>query len=170
MNHCRNLIMKLPLCALVICCLSCSGEGTEVDLGQVTGVVTMDGQPLADVVVVFMPDKGNPSSGITDSSGNYELAYLGDSKGALVGQHKVSITTKAPSDSASAGGDDTDYSKMENADTLNVELAGADELDKSVTKSKKSKESIPAKYNTKTELKGDVVSGDNTINFDLKSK
>ncbi|MCH9653478.1 MAG: carboxypeptidase regulatory-like domain-containing protein [Planctomycetes bacterium] len=169
MNGKRSFTLKFLLVTLTGCCIGCSG-GSDIDLGQVKGVVSMDGQPLPDVVVVFKPEKGNPSSGVTDANGNYELVYIGKSKGAIIGSHKVSVTTKDTTSAASTTDGDADLSKVDLTDTQNVELKPADENDKSRPKSKKSKEKIPAKYNTKTELKGDVVAGENVINFDLKSK
>lgn len=73
----------------------CGGGGgsDQPDLGTVTGVVTMDGQPLANVVVTFSPENGRPSVARTDESGNYELGYLAETRGAVIGKHTVSITT-----------------------------------------------------------------------------
>jgi len=61
--------------------------------GTVSGKVTLDGQPLAGATVTFYPEGGRPSVGITDESGNYELAYTADKSGAAVGKHTVRITT-----------------------------------------------------------------------------
>lgn len=119
--------------------VGCGGSGAsdQPDLGQVTGVVKMDGQPLANVTVSFNPAQGRPSSAKTDSAGNYELGYIGDVKGAVIGTHTVSIST--PQDAPTPPG-------------------------------KTYKDPVPAKYNTKTTLKGEVKAGDNTIDFDLESK
>lgn len=75
--------------------VGCGGGGgsDQPDLGTVTGVVTMDGAPLANVTVTFNPEEGRPSNGRTDEAGKYELGYLRDTKGAVIGTHKVSIST-----------------------------------------------------------------------------
>lgn len=72
----------------------CGGETApdRPDLGDVSGVVTLDGQPLPDVIVTFNPEKGRPSMGRTDAEGKYVLHYL-DEDGAVLGTHTVSITT-----------------------------------------------------------------------------
>ena len=62
-------------------------------LGKVSGVVTLDGQPLADAIVTFAPPTGRPSQGITGSDGRYTLAYTADEQGAMVGDHVVRIST-----------------------------------------------------------------------------
>lgn len=69
------------------------GGSDQPDLGTVTGVVTMDGKPLANVTVVFTPTAGRPSNAKTDAAGNYELGYLRDTRGAVIGSHQVSIST-----------------------------------------------------------------------------
>ncbi len=53
----------------------------------------MDGAPLSGVEVSFAPAEGRASQGITDSEGKYELIYIGKTKGAKLGSHKVYITT-----------------------------------------------------------------------------
>lgn len=63
------------------------------DLGTVTGTVTMDGEPLPNASVEFISASGQVASGTTDASGKYELAYVGGSKGAEIGENTVRITT-----------------------------------------------------------------------------
>lgn len=59
----------------------------------------MDGAPLAGALVSFAPDEGRASQGVTDSEGKYELIYIGRTKGAKLGSHKVHITTFMEDDS-----------------------------------------------------------------------
>ncbi|MGE0757576.1 MAG: carboxypeptidase-like regulatory domain-containing protein [Pirellulaceae bacterium] len=120
--------------------VSLIGCGGPENVGQVSGKVTMDGQPLADAVVQFEPLAGNaPSSGITDASGEYTLRYTREHLGAEVGEHRVRITTFR-------GGDP-------DADPPRPPV----------------KEKVPAKYNGQTELRADVKSGANTFDFELQS-
>lgn len=79
-----------------LCCLllaGCGGSGPE--LGKVKGTVTLGGQPLEEAEVTFQPTaKGTaPSAGTTDADGRYELMYTFDTKGAVPGEHIVTITT-----------------------------------------------------------------------------
>lgn len=93
---------------VVACCLSlagvlsllgCGGAGGDVpDLGQVTGVVTLDGQPLPNAQVEFAPASGRPSSGQTGPDGRYSLQYTAEHPGAVVGAHTVRISTGGYSD------------------------------------------------------------------------
>lgn len=53
----------------------------------------MDGWPVVNAAINFVPDNGPPSAAITDEGGNYEMRFKTGSKGAVVGLHRVIITT-----------------------------------------------------------------------------
>ena len=83
---CFLLLFSLPF---VIGC----GKGSHA---PVSGIVTVNGTPTANVRVVFAPmatkdstDSGPPSVGVTDETGRYELETRDGSSGAVVGTHKV---------------------------------------------------------------------------------
>lgn len=68
----------------------------------VSGLVTLDGQPLAGATINFQPitDKATASQagigsyGKTDEQGRYTLRLIDpDQPGALVGKHTVTVTT-----------------------------------------------------------------------------
>ncbi len=158
----EKIALKLPLMALMICCFGCSGGGTDIDLGTVTGVVTMDGKPLANAIVVFAPEKGNPSTDQTDTNGNYEPTYNKNAKGAVLGKHKVSITMGEPP--AAEVDPDADISQAAAETGIGFE----EEANPNGKAAKK--DPIPAKYNTQTELTADVKAGANTFDFKLDSK
>ena len=114
----------------------------ELGLVPVEGVVTLDGQPLADARVIFRPfEGGRPSSGVTDADGNFKLVYSEDQTGALPGKHHVSVSTLVEADPDSS-----------------------DPLVKTGQK-----ERVPAKYNSKTTLEADLDAGNESLTFDLKS-
>lgn len=85
-------ILSLATVALVATA-GCSGSDTP-QLGTVSGVVTLDGAPHPNARVTFSPTQGRPSEGVTDATGKYELSYLPGVKGAVPGDHVVSITTQ----------------------------------------------------------------------------
>ena len=112
---------------LAISFLPLLGCGGSSDVGRVEGVITLDGQPVADASVEFAPEgEGRPSTGMTDSNGHYELAYTATEMGAKVGKHSVVITTAGMKPDAS--GNLTEVP-----------------------------ETIPEKYNTKSELTVEVT-------------
>ena len=91
--HTAPRFFVLSLAALSLLAASCSGPDLP-DLGKVSGVVTLEGEPYPNAYVVFSPTKGRPSEAVTDSTGRYELIYMPRVKGAQVGDHTVSITTQ----------------------------------------------------------------------------
>jgi hypothetical protein len=127
-------------------------------MGEVTGQVTMDGKPLPNAMVIFVPKEGGATAtGVTDANGNYKLISL-DRTGALIGSHTVSITTvkKAEEAPPEVSSDSAEYAKQA--------MARASDYNDAVVR-----EPIPARYNSKSELVKGVEKGSNVINFELKS-
>jgi len=122
----------------------CSSKpADQPPLGRVRGKITMNGQPLPGVDIVFVPEKGRPSEATTDQSGRYDLSYIGRTKGAKVGPHKVLIRpTEASQDEVLGDG----------------------------SKPAAPRPVVPAKYHKRSELTADVKPGTNTIDFALESK
>lgn len=82
---CRCLGIAIPL--LMLGC----GGGDQPELGTVFGMVTLGGQPLANVEITFAPKVGRPSYGESGADGMYELVYIRDVKGAKIGQHTITV-------------------------------------------------------------------------------
>lgn len=108
MNHFFSLPIrlyhKLPATLLIACAtaLSMPGCGTSdgINYAYVTGEVRLDGEVLSDANVLFIPQRtgdsanvGQPSMGKTDANGRYSLTTPKQVSGAVVGLHKVSIST-----------------------------------------------------------------------------
>jgi hypothetical protein len=76
------------------------GGGADLPLGQVEGTILLDGAPLPNAIVEFQPagstGAGRPSVGETGPDGKYKLRFAKNQWGAVVGQHKVRITTFSP--------------------------------------------------------------------------
>ena len=80
-----------------------SGCGGGIDEGPpgraiVSGIVTLDGQPLPSADVVFEPEDGAIAMGRTDEKGDYYLQYSADEPegGLPTGRYTVRITTSSP--------------------------------------------------------------------------
>lgn len=132
------LLRSAMSAAAAIMLTGCGGG----NVAEVTGTVTLDGQPLPNAVVEFSPateGQGTPSYGRTDASGTFTLQYTSDQPGAEVGEYRVSITTQT------SGDPDAEPPIPEQP------------------------ELVPAKYNWETELRETVVAGVNTFTFDLDS-
>ena len=95
---------KLPcrwavLAILVMAC-GCSGRPSPV---PISGVVTLDGQPVANAGVLFCPIAEGPvASGATDAKGNFKMATLNKS-GVLPGKYGVAIIKKEFAGNGGAG-------------------------------------------------------------------
>ena len=133
---------------LVLVTLVVAGCGNRARITPVSGVVTLDGKPLANAHVAFQPEAksgiqtgGAGSYGMTDSNGAYSLRMTDtDEAGAVVSKHRVAINYVTQSD-------DSDPAK------------------------RPPPKKLPTKYNENSELTFDVVAGKaNQANFDLKSK
>jgi hypothetical protein len=83
----------LVLVAILVFLVAGCGRGDRPELAPVEGAITLDGDPLAGATVVFTPVQGKKSRAITDEKGHYELIYLRDIKGAIPGEHTVTINT-----------------------------------------------------------------------------
>ncbi len=108
----------------------------------VSGTITLDGEPLPDAKVSFMPDDefGVATMGVTDTGGVYTLRQTADQDGAPPGSYTVRITTYRE------GKPDSD-----------PPIPGVSET-------------VPPQYNLRTTLSAEVGAGENILDFPLKSK
>jgi hypothetical protein len=135
---------------LIGAAIGCGG-GDGFKIAPVTGQVTLGGRPLAGAFVQFQPmaggdtvNSGPPSVGVTDADGRYALDVAHDRrKGAMVGQHRVRISTYREENLAK----DSDDTKVAQ------------------------RELVPVKYNAKTTLVFQVPEGGTTsADFALDAK
>ncbi|MEO8497827.1 MAG: hypothetical protein ABI614_22400 [Planctomycetota bacterium] len=88
----RSQVLGYAATALVSCILAGCGGSNNPATAKVSGVVTYKGAPVGDAVVTFMPTSGRPASGQTDAAGKFTLSTFGNNDGAVLGDHKISIT------------------------------------------------------------------------------
>lgn len=68
------------------------GCSEGVELAPVSGVVTVDGQPVVGAGVTFIPvEGGRPAWATTDQTGRFELSTKGQYDGARIGEHVVTV-------------------------------------------------------------------------------
>src|SRR5262245_15070470 len=79
------------------------GCGSEGNVAPVSGVITLNGKPMADIAVTFQPVAdgknvtGSSAFGVTGSNGRYTLKLYGtETRGATVGKNQVKITGYTP--------------------------------------------------------------------------
>jgi hypothetical protein len=137
---------------LLIGCAVLFALGCGKKFAPVSGTVTMDNKALAGATVTFTPiaakgstEAGHSSLAKTNAEGKFTLQSTNGQTGALVGNHKVSISLI----SEDVGARDTRHGPR-----------GGLQLG----------EKVPARYNTKSELTFDVPrGGSDKANFALKS-
>lgn len=90
--------LRFGLVCLAVCGFAvCVGCGRKANIVPVSGRVTLDGQPLADVAINFGPltgglDGAYASYGKTDADGRYALKLVdGGRRGASVGKNRVTL-------------------------------------------------------------------------------
>jgi hypothetical protein len=134
-----TIAVVIGVFALSLMCLGCGPSGPEI--AKVEGTVTLDGEPLPNASVVFVPENGRPAGGRTDAQGKYVLNFTQGREGAIPGKSKVRISTAA-----------------EASETPEGQPIPA------------TPEKIPAKYNAATELEVVVEPGKaNVHDFALQS-
>ena len=86
----------MRICSIFAICFfsAFAGCGGNSDLASARGKITLDGQPLANALVVFAPvSSGTTSYGRTIDSGDYEMMFSDQEHGAWIGENSVRITT-----------------------------------------------------------------------------
>ncbi len=78
-----------PAFLLVLVLLPAGGCGGSSDVVRVTGTVRHDGKPVANLTLVFVPDSGRSSWGVTDEEGHFKLSYDRKHEGAVRGTHRI---------------------------------------------------------------------------------
>ena len=120
------------LSLLAVATLGCGGAPSDQpDLATVSGTVTKGGQPLANAIVTFTPEKGRQSTGQTDSNGYYSLMYTIEVDGAVPGKHSVLVTLNDGEEDYEDGNTgETEESNSVQADPLEVTVkAGSNTID-----------------------------------------
>lgn len=161
-----RLLGSMAVCLAALAILGCNQGGSSLGTIPVSGVVTLDGQPVEGAVVAFAPTSttGRAASGVTDASGRYQLTTQDPGDGALPGSYAVTISKSdagsTPAIDPSLTPEEATRAAMEARDAASD--AGTDPVVKDL---------LPAKYKTASEsgLKAEVAAGKGEFNFDLKS-
>lgn len=107
--------------------IGCSDGLKEFPCAAVSGIVTCEGQPVAEAQVFFAPkmtgktaEVGKPGFSWTAEDGRFMLSTYGDEDGAVVGTHVVRVTTGSKYPCNCVGDETRDLMEVEiKADTEN---------------------------------------------------
>jgi hypothetical protein len=161
----RDLLL---LCAIAsaVAVTGCGDATNTLDTEYVEGVVTLDGEPVADATVTFVPveeGQGAPATGMTDQQGVYTLtaAVTGEvsathGAGTLPGEYYVGVTKMIV---------ETPMSEEE-AEKMGVEyISPATDTPPSIT------HVVPERYNSPRQsgIRVAVQAGSNDIPIELTS-
>ena len=145
----QTILIVLAFC-MAIAPFGCGKKVIKTE--GVSGVVRLDGQPLANATVHFIPvdSTGSPSYGKTNENGEYKLQTLlgAADAGTTPGQYKVRVEC---------------VEMYETGKTFQENGEEKQEM--------KARSIVPAKYNDENTsgLEATVVKGANTFDFDLQN-
>jgi hypothetical protein len=118
----------------------------DLNLVEVSGTVTLDGDSLPGATVIFEAEDQTYSYGRTDASGHYELMFNSEKSGVIPGSKTVRITMGPVGEEADAG--EQDDGEVSPAPPGVV---------------------IPSRYDAQSELTADVSAEHNEFDFELFS-
>ncbi|QDV27822.1 transthyretin-like family protein [Aureliella helgolandensis] len=135
---------------------------SKLGLLEVSGTVTLDGDPVAGAGVFFYEPDERYCYGITDASGRYTMMLNSEKSGVTPGEKRVEIyTSRNPLGAAAPGGD------VEEEEEASMPLE--EDPDGQTAKKKKSGELLPACYNADSKLQVEVTASDSAMDFELRS-
>ncbi|MEM9410910.1 MAG: hypothetical protein AAGA30_07340 [Planctomycetota bacterium] len=88
--------MSILICCFSIGIVGCTGS-QKPELVPASGVLLIDGEKAANIMVQFVPDTMDEnliaptSQGLTNEEGEFDLYTLQNEKGAIEGPHRVSL-------------------------------------------------------------------------------
>ncbi len=131
----EKLLVALSTVLTLLFAIGCN-QGPP--LGEVSGTITFEGEPVEKATIVFTHvDEGRAAFARTNAEGFYELKFSGGGRnGALLGENAISIET-------ARSGSDAEGNYVEFPETL------------------------PAKYNKESEMTREITAGKQTLDFAL---
>lgn len=132
-----------PAAALAVAIALSAFTGCGSEGRAISGEVTVDGQPVEDGAILFVPDGGGADRsevGASIVNGKYSVE---DGRGPKPGKYKVQIRWMKKTGRKYQGADGVEDEKVQ---------------------------ALPPRFNTETTLTAEVKGGKNTINFPLMSK
>ncbi len=155
----KSLAPFLLTCAYSIvsgCSNGPQPDYSNLGLVEVSGRVTLDGQPLPNAAIFFVNEADKTHCyGVTDEVGKYAMMLNNQKSGVIPGTKRVEITTgKNPLGEASGN---------------TTEETGGEDEDPDASPRRRKNEKVPACYNDRSKLKVEITKHESALDFDLKS-
>lgn len=149
-ESCPNRGVVAGLTAVVVLVVAgCGGDAVELPRAAVHGTVTLDGQPLQDAVIRFIPtgETKGPATSVSIVDGQFEA---NEQVGPIVGQHRIEIQSN---DDGGFAFDDEQALEKLNRNPQRIQV-----------------QAIPGSYNINSVLEETVEAGEeNGYKFELRS-
>lgn len=132
---------------------------------KVSGTIKMAGGPVADAVVTFSPQEGQPVAfGRTDSQGKYTLTTYEAGDGAVAGKYIVLVTKSSSGGTASGSGPVSHEAFVAGQASVTAHAAAGKSGGASASSV------LPEKYSrtTTSDLTATVAPEQNTYDFELQ--
>lgn len=154
----KRIASAVLFCSLALTLSGCGGGAASVNLVESKGKVLLDGEPLANAQISFIPVDGPSATGKTTSDGTFRLT-TGGRLGAVPGECRVTVfaVAKGPSDTGA---------KLESMTPEDMAgMAGTTEFQDTMDKS--SEEVIPSRYTKPDTSKLTATVSDNAADNDF---
>jgi hypothetical protein len=141
---------RVGLLAGLLAATGCGSGGTDPDLVPVAGNVTVDSNQAGNVELTFVPQgetKGNGGTGVTDSTGRYEVKSPQGKKGLAPGKYKV-VASRRLNPDGSPPDPDTPPIESNARETLPPKYSDANKTELSLTISVGDKRSFDFAFQT----------------------
>ncbi len=144
----RCVALAVVAISMISGCGGQSPDYASLNLVEVSGTVTLDGEPLVGAAVLFEADDQTFSYAETNSRGEYALQFNSEISGVMPGPRTVRITSVG----------------------LSFEDSGADEEEsEDVGQPVREPERVPSRYNSASTLTVTVSESERQFDFDLTS-
>ena len=144
----------------------CGGDSGKLPRAEVTGTVTVDGNPVNVGTIIFRPDSGRAGRGRIENGEIIETSTYGVDDGIVLGNHKIGIQpiTRQLKPAESRMEDSGTNSRKNDRRFVPEFSASTDQVLTSVR--------IPAKYRypDRSGLTAEIVDGTNELVLELRSK
>ncbi len=132
------------ICIVILACFGCGKKGPQ--RAAASGHVTLDGQPIDQGVIQFLPVEGTvgPETGGVISKGQYDIPR---ERGPIVGKSRIEL--RASKKTGRKIQDPTGRTGVQTDET---------------------KEMFPSSFNTNSSLVREIKAEPNTLDFDIQTK